>query len=80
MKDQDKEQAWNNFRLWFDSIDEQVKGKTLRAENTHLWITMLGIRNVMCEIAIAELGVNWVHENNVKNAPSNSAAFAEMGW
>jgi hypothetical protein len=41
---------------------------------------MLGIRNVMCEIAIAEQGVSWVHENNVKNAPSNSAAFAEMGW
>lgn len=80
MKDQDKEQAWNNFRLWFDAIDQQVKGKELRAENTHLWITMLGIRNVMCEIAIAEKGVSWVHENNVKNAPSNSAAFAEMGW
>lgn len=80
MKDQDKEKAWENFRLWFDAIDEQVKGKQLRAENTHLWITMLGVRNVMNEIAVAELGVNWVQENNVKNAPSNSAAFAEMGW
>ena len=80
MKDQDTEKAWNNFRLWFDAIDQQVKGKELRAENTHLWITMLGIRNVMNEIAVAEQGVNWVQENNVKNAPSNSAAFAEMGW